>query len=254
MQQHPHAPNNNCAPPMPQGAPGMAVAMGVPMGPPALYPNGIGITDRPQHDENDCGSSPCHCLCCARPIFYADSNRRAVSQMVEWRYGLCGFHVENADIFGTRLSFEGQQICCSCDQRVDVRENGQPIGHVMLYGKPCECSQTIMAEAFDARGVSKFARIDNPCNPYDHFSGDHCGWHEHNWPVVWTPNQAAGPIAHITQRQHCCIGCYPTWTGIRQLPQGAPPEDQKLLLAMIHGRFWRSEQQKQQKNNGHGGH
>ena len=225
--------------------------LGVPTaGPGVLWPNGVGITDRPQTDDA-CGCPPCVCMCCARPIWYTDASRTAVSDMVEWKYGCCmEWHVDNPNILGVPgLSFHGRIPCCGCTQYVDVTEQGRKVGHVALYQK-CACSQTIMAEAFDANGVSKFARIDNPCNPVDHFSGDHCGWGEHNWPIMWTPNQQAGPIAHMTYRRHCCVGCYPSWTGIRQMPAGAPPEDQKLLLAMVHARYWRTEQEQQNQNNG----
>jgi hypothetical protein len=131
---------------------------------------------------------------------------------------------------------------------VDVSEGGRPIGHVMLYQR-CTCSQVVMAEAFDAEGQSKFTRIDNPCNPLDHFSGDHCGWYEHNWPVMWTQAPEAEPVAHITHRQHCNSCCYPTWLGIRQMPQGAAPDEQKLLVAMLHARWWRTEQEEQSSGN-----
>jgi hypothetical protein len=233
---HPNAPNA-----MPHM--GMPVAHAS-----SRFPNGIGITDRPQPVEDSCGCPPCYCcMCCSRPIFYTDASRQNMSEMVEWKHDCDGFHIDNANIMGNQLSFKGRMSCCSCTQYVDVTEGGRKIGHVALYNN-CKCSQTVMAEAFDADGVSKFARIDNPCNPLDHFTGDHCGWGEHNWPLVWTPNQAAGPIAHITYRRHCCSGCYPTWTGIRRMPAGAPPDDEKLLLAMIHGRFWRTEQEENSEN------
>jgi len=229
------------------------LAMGVPMGPSVLWPNGVGITDRPQNDES-CGSP--QFVCCSRPIRYTDGSGAATSEMVKWNYACGGaWHVDNPNVHGVSgLSLQGRTPCCGCTQYVDVTDQGRKVGHVAIYGTHCAFSEHVMAEAFDANGDSKFVRIDHPCHPQHIFVGDRCGWGELSWPiastaqlpVVWSPNRRPPFVAFMTHRRHCCTSCYPSWVGIRQMPAGASPDDQRLLLAMIHARFWRLGQETQQ--------
>jgi hypothetical protein len=66
-------------------------------------------------------------MCCSRPIYYTDASRQNMSEMVEWKYncGAPGFHIDNANIKGIQLSFNGYMPCCSCTQYVDVTEGGR---------------------------------------------------------------------------------------------------------------------------------
>lgn len=216
---------------------------------PALWPNGIGITTGPT-SETECSCQPMGC--CSVPLWYTDPQRQYLSQKTAMTPVQCSSTAwnVNADVFGAPLRFWGERPCCSCERLVHVEEAGVPIGKVVMY-QPCSCGEAVLAEAFDEQGVSRFRRTENTCSPASHRSGDVCcGWFEYNWPIY----SATSPQpVHLTYRQHVCACCYPTWVGFRRWPAGVTANDQKLLLAMAHARYWRIQAERNTNGN-HGPH
>jgi hypothetical protein len=248
------------APILTQSPAAAPVATGRPPG--GLWPDGIGMTNKPTVDENDGACPPCG-GCCTTPYWYATfaagvKSKRQLSNQSTFE-AKCdgGWEVADADVFGEHLALETEIPCCACENHVHGRFlSGAPFGKATLY-YPCACEDTIMAEAFDATGRSRFTRVEHPCCPHmgklSH-TGEGC---EVNWPIYGPREQfvpggtAQTPLTYLTYRTN--IGnpypcCAPQWLGYKQWPANATDNDKRLLLLLAHARWWRKE--KQEKNGG----
>ncbi len=229
---------------------------------PQLWPAGVGITDRSvagAADAEKCSCPPIWC-CLTRPVWFHDAEyTRGSDKQASQRFGCCcGWKIDDADVLGQKMSFEGKE-CCGIDScwepEIHIKSGGVAIGKaVMVLPCSCSCGEIDMCFVSDARGNKKYVRRENICMPmYLYWSGDFCGWQSYRWPVfpAGAPSVSATrqpmPIAHITYRFHACTICHPTWVGIEQMPD-VPPEDQKLLVGMALCRWWRSEAQGKQQD------
>ena len=228
----------------------------------ALWPRGVGMTDRAgDPDECSCPTRAFWCPCtqylCGAPMWFTDmrdSDPHRGAQATLKTGWCCGWRMENADVLGTRLTFEARQCgggvkgCCEPDLVVSDADSERVIGRTVLKCGVCECccSDRVLLEAVDAAGNARFQRIESCCCPsVRYWSGNPCGKMQRNLPVYDAGRgMGGGAVAHITHEYHCCGFCKPTWTGIERMPPGLTKDDQMLLLSMALAHWWRQERDK----------
>jgi hypothetical protein len=210
--------------------------------PPAIWPSGIAITDRPGTDDN-CGWP----LLCGFNFFYTDDQRAISAAVTPMSCCSCDNSLfetpAETQVFGMQVSFRATQAMCDRATLIRVTADGtRDVGRVVMYAPCCPC-EAYSAEAFDVSGQSRFKHKEHACLPNNGaaFCGDSCGW-QHNTYAVYASDglPADGPVALIERRLHCCAQCFPQWHGLRQTPYGASADEQLLLLGMVHACWYKT--------------
>ena len=224
-------------------------------------PPGMGFTTKrtPEDECAPCVDHPGVCVCGReQPVYYAPVDRAYMGPRTEVKYNCClnDFVVPNAQLLGTTAQFNWHRDHCSCDSRMQITDNGRPVGHVNYNFPCCVCSDFVSMEAVDVAGRSRFIRKIPACGlGYYFMDFSCCGQSEIGIPIYTAGLEQYGPSGNMNYRGClCCPQCYSQWIGYRAWPNGAQSRDDHLLLmGMAHLMFHEIQMSRQRNNNQHHG-
>ena len=211
--------------------------------------------------EGDCApctDNPGICICCPeQPIYYAPVDRAYFGPRTEVKYNCClnGYTVANAQLLGTTAQYTWNRDCFSCSSRLNVTDNGRPVGQVNYNIPCCECGDFVSMTAVDASGRPRFVRKIPACQRGYYITDfSCCGQSEFSIPLWTAGMEQYGPSGNMSYRGCMfCPQCYSQWIGYRQWPQGAQSRDDHLLLMGMAHMMFHEIQMSRQGNSNNGG-